>query len=162
MWRYWLIGIVALSLLAWAAMGLIFYLAAKGNTEDMQRHRAFEDLFYLPNELRPRPLLEQQAAVESGRLDVLPITLDSIEYKVERQMFDDGFGYRFWATQPSGLAVWKQDFFRAYWKEDVDKRAQTVFVTDLYFKENAVCVKWETGSMIAFDVNTGEALRPSE
>lgn len=160
MWRYWLIGFFVLCLLAWAAMGLLFYLAAKANQEDLDRHRAFEDLFYLPNELRPRPLLTQPAAVESGRVDVLPITRDSVEFRVERQMFDDGFGYRLWATQPSGQAVWKQDFFRAYWKDGVDKRAQTIFVTDLFFKDNAVFVKWETGSMIAFDINTGQALKP--
>lgn len=139
-------------------MGLIFYLAAKANQEDMERHRAFEDLFYLPTTLRPRPQMKQQAAVESGRVDVLPITRDSVEFWVERQLFDDGFGYRLWATQPSGQAVWKQDFFRAYWKDGVDKRAQTIFVTDLFFKDNAVCVTLETAELSMFDEKTGKRL----
>ncbi|MFN5169990.1 MAG: hypothetical protein ACK5DD_10205 [Cyclobacteriaceae bacterium] len=156
MWRYWLLGFVMLCLLAWAAMGLIFYLAAKSNNEDMERHRAFEDLFYLPNDLRVRPQMEQHAARESNRVDVLPITRDSIDYTVERQMFADGFGYRLWATRPSGEAIWKQDFFRAYWKQGIDKRAQTAFVVDLYFVENNVGVRLENAEPLFFDVQTGE------
>ena len=156
MWRYWVIGFIVLCLLAWAGMGLIFYLAAESNTEDMERHNAFDDLFYQPNAFRSRPTMEQQAIVGSNRVDVLPITRDSIDYSVARQMFDDGFGYRLMAARPDGEAVWTKNFFRAYWKEGVDKRAQTVFVVDLYFSDSHVCVKLENAELLVFNAKTGE------